>query len=117
MSTTKLKSTEIIIEHLRKLEGCELKIAELVIVADRHAAVVREHLGSQGDVRPIGRPIGDLSTKLLAASLQDLVTEKFQSSEDSVVKQLAEIAIEQVDWHKVAESCGKPHADKNSMAA
>ncbi len=111
MSKVEEKSTEIVIDHLRNLENGDLRIAELATIADLHVTVVREHMRSRGDFQIVT----DLSSEMLAASLQAGVTEELVSDTGTVVYQLAEVALEEVDWSRVAASCvradyGEPDA-------
>ncbi len=113
MSKVEEKSTEIVINHLRNLENGDLRIAELATIADLHVTVVHEHMRSQGDFQIVT----DLSSKMLAASLQAWVTEELVSDTGTFVSQLAEVALEQVDWSKVAASCVRADYDEPDAIA
>lgn len=112
--TNRSKPTEIIINHFRNLDNSDATIAGLKTVADRHASVVREQLRSGGDFQPVA----DLPAKLLAASLQAMVVDDLLSGEANITRELAEAALEQVDWSEVVACCVKGDDDApKSIAA
>ena len=106
------EANEVVTEYLLKSDDFRETITELQSVAERHANVVRELLRSTGDVQSLS----DLPKQLMASSLQTMLQEDLDD-DDTLKSRLAQFALDQVDWIRVATSVTNVDRDTTRVAA
>lgn len=110
---TEEQLTEIVINYLRHDDNGST-LEELANTATLHANVVQAQMPSYAELPSQT----NLAKSMFAASLQEWVTGQLLLENDSVVSQLANVALELVDWAEVAESyAADDDQESNSIAA